>query len=115
MIADVLGFLRDRLNKTIPADSSGGSAEDVFVYARTSKEDSVSFASNAVSMLLVRIEEETTLRRPDRYAQVAADGTRTRVEPDIRMNLYVLFVARFADDYALSLQHLSRVVRYFQN
>ncbi len=114
MIAHVVGFLRDRLNAAYPRDASG-SAEDMFVYVTGNKDDAVTFASNAVSVLLVRIEEETTLRPPDRHVRVAADGARTRVEPEIRMNLFVLFVARFQDDYALSLQQLSRVVRYFQN
>ena len=115
MIADVVGFLRGRLNKAIPRDSSGGSAEDLFVYVGATKEDSVSFTANAVSMLLVRIEEETTLRPPDLFAMVSADGTRKRVEPEIRMNVFILFVARFPEDYRLSLQLLSRVIRYFQN
>ena len=115
MIADAVGFLRNRLNTTLPRDASGGSAEDLFVYVGTSKEDSVSFTSNAVSILLVRIEEETALRSPDRYAQVSADGARKKVEPEIRLNVFILFVARFPDDYGLSLQQLSRVVRYFQN
>ena len=114
MIEDVVGFLRDRLNEAIPRDPSGGSAEDLFVYAGTKKEDSVSFTANAVSMLLVRIEEETTLRPPDPFVMIAADGTRKRVEPEIRMNVFVLFVARFPDDYRLSLQLLSRLIRYFQ-
>ena len=114
MIAHVVGFLRDRLNAAFPRDASG-SAEDMFVYVGGSKDDAVVFASNAVSVLLVRIEEETTLRPPDRNVRVAADGVRKRVEPEIRMNLFVLFVARFPDDYSLSLQQLSRVVRYFQN
>jgi len=115
MIADALGFLRNRLNTVLPRDASGGSAEDLFVYVGTSKEDSVSFTSNAVSILLVRLEEETALRSPDRYAQVSADGIRKKVEPEIRMNVFILFVARFPDDYSVALQQLSRVVRYFQN
>jgi hypothetical protein len=115
VIADAVGFLRARLNKTFPRDTSGGSAEDLFVYAGSGKDDAVSFTANAVSVLLVRIEEETAMRPPDRHAQIAADGVRRRVEPEIRMNLFVLFVARFPDDYGLSLRHLSRLVRYFQN
>ena len=118
MIADVIGFLRDRLNTEIGHDPSGGSQEDLFVYVKASRDDAVSFASNAVSILLVRIEEETTLRPADRYLHASGEGnkrTYARVEPEIRMNLFVLFVARFPDDYGLSLQHLSRVVRYFQN
>ncbi len=115
MIADVIQFLRDRLNQALPRDSSEGAAEDLFVYLGPGKDDSVGFKPDAVSILLVRIEEDTTLRKPDLYARVAGDGARQRVEPEIRMDLWILFVARFPDDYGQSLHHLSRVVRYFQN
>jgi hypothetical protein len=115
MIAEVVKFLRDRLNKALPRDSSEGAAEDLFVYVNTSKDDALSFKSDAVSMLLIRIEEENTLRPPDLYSRVAADGSHQKVEPEIRMNLCVLFVARFPDDYAQALQQLSRVIGYFQN
>ena len=115
MIADVLRFLRDRLNKAVPRDSSGGPVEDLFVYVGADREDAVSFKSDAVSMLLIRIEEDATLRPPDLYARGSSDGTRQKVEPEIRMNLYILFVARFPDDYSRALHNLSRVIRYFQN
>jgi hypothetical protein len=115
MIADVIKFLRKRLNKALPRDSSEGAAEDLFVYVGTNKDDSVSFKSDAVSILLVRIEEETALRQAVPYASISADGKHQKVAPEIRMNLWVLFVARFPDDYSLSLQHISDVISYFQN
>ncbi len=115
MIADVIKFLRDRLNKTLPRDSSEGAAEDLFVYVGTNRDDSASFKSDAVSILLVRIEEDTTLRQPDPYARIFAKGVHQKVAPEIRLNLWVLFVARFPDDYTQALQHLSDVIRYFQN
>lgn len=114
MIATAIGFLRNRLNRTFPRDAAG-SAEDLFVYPVAGKDDALSFPANAVSILLVRLEEDAVLRDADRFTLVGTDGSRRRVEPDIRLNLYVLFVARFPEDYGLSLQHLSRVVRYFQN
>lgn len=115
MIADVIKFLRNRLNKALPRDSSEGAAEDMFVYVGTNKDDSVSFKSDAVSILLVRIEEETTLRQADPYARTSDNGAHLKVAPEIRMNLWVLFVARFPDDYSLALQHISDVISYFQN
>lgn len=113
MIETAIGFLKNRLNRTFPRDL-GGAAEDLFVYPSVGKDETVSFPANAVSVLLVRLEEETVLRDADRFTRVGQDGIRRRVEPDIRMNVYVLFVARFPDNYAASLQHLSRVVAYFQ-
>ena len=114
MIGEVIKFLRERLNKALPRDADGA-AEDLFVYVGTDRDDAVSFKSGAVSVLLIRIEEDNALRPPDLYARISADGARQRVEPEIRLNLYVLFVARFPDDYSRSLHHLSGVIRYFQN
>jgi len=115
LIADALEFLRGRLNAAMPRDAAGASAEDLFVYAGASGEEAVTFPANAVSLILVRIEEDLTHRRPDQYLQVTPDGVRKRSEPDIRLNMFVLVVARFPEDYRLSLHHLSRVVGYFQN
>src|SRR3970282_748475 len=103
MIGEVIEFLRERLNKALPRDASDGAVEDLFVYVGAEKDDTVSFKSGAVSILLVRIEEETTLRPPDLYARIAADGSRQRIEPEIRMNLYVLFVARFSEQQRAAL------------
>lgn len=115
MIAKAIKFLLGRLNATLPRESTGGPVEDLFVYAGTSNDERVVFKADAVSVALVRIGEETALRQPDRYANLSADGMRQKVEPEIRLNLFVLFVARFPDDYSLSLHHLSLVIRYFQN
>src|SRR4051794_7495713 len=114
MISDVLRFLKDRLNKALPRDTATAPAEDLFVYAGSSKDDAVAFKSDAVSVLLVKIEEETTLRAADLYRRVTVAGVPQRVGPEIRMNLYVLFVAKSADDYSRSLAYLSRVIQYFQ-
>lgn len=115
MIAEVIKFLRGRLNATLPRESPGGPVEDLFVYAGTSNDERVIFKTDAISVALVRIDQETALRQPDLHAKVSAVGVRQKVEPEIRLNLFVLFVARFPDDYSLSLHHLSRVIQYFQN
>ncbi|MFN0195028.1 MAG: DUF4255 domain-containing protein [Aestuariivirga sp.] len=114
MIDGILSFLLDRLNKALPRDFAGDPKEELFCYVGTDKDDAVNFKSDAVSMLLLRIEEDTALGPPDRYARPSSDGNRQKVEPEIRMNLWILFAARFSE-YVQALRHLSRVVRYFQN
>lgn len=114
MIDLVLRFLQTRLSQALLRGPQGEPQEKLFVYVGSDKNDTVSFKPDAISTLLIRIEEEATLRPPDRYANAAGDGVRQRVEPEIRMNLWVMFVARFAD-YGEGLRHLSRVVAYFQN
>ena len=114
VIGQAIKFLLDRLNKALPRNSDGA-AEDLFTYVRADRDDAVGFKSGAVSILLVRIEEDTTMRPPDAYARVTVEGAHQRIAPEIRLNLYVLFVARFPDDYGRALAQLSAVIRYFQN
>ena len=45
---------------------------------------------------------------------MSPDGTRQKVQPEIRLNLYVLFVARFPQ-YEDALRSLSLIIQYFQN
>lgn len=116
MIGDVLLLLRDRLDAYlhIAAASAGDdSPEDRAQLIDGDKAETVDFRLNAISMLLVNIEQETTMRAPDPWLRVAADGTQQRVAPDLRLNLKLLFVARFKG-YALGLNQLALVIRFFQ-
>ena len=74
MIAEVIKFLRDRLNQALPRDSSGGAVEDLFVFVGSSKEDAVSFKPDAVSLLLMRIEQDAALRPADLHSRISAAG-----------------------------------------
>jgi hypothetical protein len=74
---------------------------------------SIPFALGNVTALLINLEEENTLRSADPYVRVASDGIRQKVHPEIRINLYVLFVAHFKD-YEQSLSYLSRIIQHFQ-
>jgi hypothetical protein len=114
MINSVFEFLRNRLNEKFPRDFSDGAMKELFVYANTSKDDSLSFDPDSISIMLIGMEEETTTRQPDPYGRVSAMGLHQRVAPEIRMNLSVLIVARFPNDYARALKHISDVISYFQ-
>ncbi len=117
MIADILVFLKNRLNAhfnsltgTGPTDAN----EDKVVFVDgDQKPDSISFKLGAVSLLLFNIERDVTLRQADNYMRVADDGKTRKVNPDITLNLYVLFAAKLKD-YEQSLHSISLILRYFQ-
>lgn len=73
----------------------------------------LSIETDSLGLCLVNIEEERVVK-----AQVAtrkgSDGQIISVNPDIKLNLYVLFAANFTD-YKTGLSHLSAVVRFFQS
>ena len=117
MIDDAVLFLRQHLSsalKSLSGASPDDLAEEPVVFVDDAKMDYVTFKPGAISVLLVNIEEETTLREPDRYSRVFPNGVCQAVQPEIRINLYVLFVAQFTQ-YEQSLKYLSRIVQHFQN
>ena len=119
MISEALIFLKNHLDAHLKAKSGTDPNVDPdqgrVVFINTDQTDP-SFPKGAVSTLLVNVEEEKTMRAADPYIRRATtpDGVAHRKQPDIRLNLYVLFVARFAK-YEDSLSHLSLIVRHFQN
>jgi hypothetical protein len=115
MIDDVLILLKNRLNVRLKeVQGLDGSAEDQVVFLDGQKMDPLTFQIGAVSALLVNVEEENTLRPPDLYLRPATNGSHLKVQPEIRLNLYMLFVAHFRK-YEDSLRYLSSIIRYFQN
>ncbi len=117
MIHDVLLFLRKHLNAYLRTQSGGSleeSGEDKVVFLDGEQMDPVAFKLGAVSILLINMQEDSTLRAPDLYSRVFPNGVRQQVQPEIKMNLYVLFVARFKQ-YEDTLRYLSLIVHYFQS
>jgi len=118
MIGDVLALLKSQLNShlnSFSASSGEAAGEDLVVFMDgDQKTDSISFKTGAVTVLLYRIEQENSLRQGDPYVRVLPNGTVQKVQPDICLNLYVLFVARFKD-YGRGLRYLSQAIRFFQS
>ena len=113
MIDKTLILLRNRLNEHLGSDPDE-SPEDKVVFVDGEQTDPLTFKLGAITVLLINIDEENVLRAPDRHARVSSDGIRQKVDPDIRVNLHVLFVARFKE-YEESLRHLTLIIRYFQS
>ena len=77
------------------------------------QQDFIKFELNKVTPILVNVEEENQLRPADRFARMADNGSREKIWPDVRLNLYVLFVSSFYD-YTDALYYLGLIVKYFQ-
>jgi len=114
MIGKIVKFLQEELNtnfKTLLGDNEG---EDEVVFLGGDKVDPISFKLGAVTLLLINIEEEKTLREANRYTRKNTDGDVYSTQPEIRLNLLVLFVSRYKD-YIESLTTLTDIVTFFQN
>jgi len=116
VIDQAMLLLRNILNAhlTLAVPGQDASAEDAVVFLDGDKTDPISFRIGAVTMLLINVEQEPVLRAANPYQRLGSDGTPYRSRPDIRLNLHVLFVARFKQ-YEQALARLSQILSFFQS
>jgi hypothetical protein len=115
LISDALVFLKNQLNTYLKANwNSADPRPDPVDFIDGDKMEPLTFNLGSISILLVNLEEEKKLRAPDLYKRTSVNGTYQSVQPEIRLNLYVLFVARYSV-YQQALENLSLVVQYFQS
>jgi hypothetical protein len=117
VIGKVLVCLRKRLDDYLRvqlAEAGDDPVADKVVFLDGDKMDPISFQDGAVSELLINVEEERLLRAADPYARVQEDGKPSRKQPDLRLVLHVLFVARFKQ-YDLAWDHLAKIIEYLQS
>jgi len=70
MIDDATIFLRNRLNRSLRDTSGTGPSGDKVEFVSGDQMDPIWFKSEAISALLINVEEENTNRPPDLYAAV---------------------------------------------
>jgi hypothetical protein len=108
-------FIRDRLNEHIArstgaADSGLG---DAIVFPDGDKLDPLTLKVGAVNLLLVNMEQELVMRADDPFSRSFGDGSVLAVQPALRLNLMILFVARYRI-YDAGLAALFAVLHFLQ-
>lgn len=116
MIGRVATFLRKQLDAYLRAELAGvdDPIADKMVFLESDRVEPLGFKEEAVSELLIHVEEERQLRAADPYLHVQEDGRPRRAQPDLRLVLHVLFVARFKQ-YDSAWEHLAKVIEYLQS
>ena len=105
MIDEAVSFIRREIRDHLGVPDT----EVIIGNVQTLKEDN---KSNGVYISLVNIEEESALNSiPHRNP---LDRGAHRNEPQVFLNLYLLFAFDFAD-YGVSLQQLARTIELFQS
>ncbi|MGR9052701.1 MAG: DUF4255 domain-containing protein [Gammaproteobacteria bacterium] len=118
MIDKVLGFLRRSLDVNLKINTgvlpgSPESSEELVTFVDGEKLDPIAFKLNAVTVMLINLEADNSLRAADPFNKMLRDGSKQHVHPSIRLNLFVLFVTRFKS-YQNGLRHLSLIIKFFQ-
>jgi hypothetical protein len=111
MIDTALSIIKTDLNVFIK--QKAGITTDMLTLSRIMEQNGELNIEN-LGLSLVRIEEDTTSKKLSTY-QNSGDGNILRVNPEISLNLYVLFTANFGkSNYEDALKFLSYVVAFFQ-
>lgn len=114
MINEALSFLKSSLNNHLRMSGViHDSQEDQVIFPPGTNAEQLDLKLGGVSLLLVRLEQEKLLRAPDLYRRTLPDGSSESAEPEIRLDLYVLFAARYSQ-YEDSLRNISAIISYFQ-
>ena len=114
MLDIAVKFLATELNTFLTArgavDSSGtGSAVLTRIVADTGVWE---VPTDQVGVALVNVEEERATR-PQLPQSVYSDGGQVLLEPELRVNLHLLFAANF-HNYEAGLRQISHVLTFFQ-
>ncbi|SHJ77110.1 Protein of unknown function [Malonomonas rubra DSM 5091] len=114
MIYEALEILRSEISdylKSLPELNVAGNT--VVSMTNVAKDDgTVDIPNNNIGLTLVNIEEERLVRDVTPH-RINPDNSVSHLNPEIRLNLLVLFVAHF-NDYKTSLQYISGLIRFFQ-
>ena len=74
----------------------------------------IDIPADSLGLSLVNVEEERVVKDQQAY-KAAADGRRVaHVNPELKLNLYILIVANF-NTYETGLKFLSGAIRFFQS
>ncbi|UII31378.1 DUF4255 domain-containing protein [Fulvivirga ulvae] len=111
MIHSVLNVLKEKLNEYFRLKAAVDG--DLVKFIDSGANDPVSFTNNAITPFLINVSEDRIFRKPDQYAGITHEGIRTQINPEIRLELLVLFISKFSD-YNQALNFLSYVIRFFQ-
>lgn len=106
-------FTADTSDPSSPTPDNDPAVKIIQLLRQENQGESIKFPANRVTPILVNMEEEGKLRPADRFGRVDSTGKRETVYPDVRLNLYILFVSYFYD-YTDTLHYLGLIVKYFQ-
>ena len=112
MIDHALNILSGKLNRFF--QSMANVTGDNVAFIDGGNTNPLVLPLNKITPLLINIEEERTLRQADRYESQQRGPLRVGGNPEVRISLLLLFVARFSD-YEQSLKFISLVIQFFQS
>lgn len=122
MIHTSLQFLTNELNQYLKLKTATPDVDRVFLTSVATESDGVVIPDSSLGLSLINVEEERIFK-DQRTSVINDEGITEHVNPEIRLNLYILLSANFqdtsrpdpSDDYVEGLKQLSYVISFFQS
>lgn len=121
MIHTALSFLTNELNEYLKLRTGTPGVDRVFLTSVATKSDGVVIPDKSVGVSLINIEEDRVYK-DQRTSVRNSEGNVEYLNPEIKLNLYILISANFqdklvsdsSDDYVEGLKQLSHIISFFQ-
>lgn len=113
MLDSALTFFQQQLNSYIQLKTDG-QKENVVQFPEIQLPKELIMQSNAITALLVNLEEERTFRSGAAYVHQLPGGRNIPANPNLCLNFHLMFVANFKQ-YEESLQLLSLILQFFHS
>ena len=121
MIHTCLSFLTNELNEYLKVRTGSPTVDRVFLTSVATEGGGVVIPDKSVGVSLINIEEDRVYK-DQKSTVINSFGNVERLNPEIKLNLYVLISANFqntseedsSDDYVEGLKQLSFIISFFQ-
>jgi len=121
MIHTALSFITNELNEYLKLRTGTPGVDRAFLTSVATESNGVIIPDKSLGVSLINIEEERVYK-DQRNSLVNNSGNVEYLNPEIKLNLYVLISANFqdkkandsSDDYVEGLKQLSFVISFFQ-
>ncbi len=122
MINTALAFLTNELNQHLKLRTGTPDAERVFLTSVATESNGIVIPDKSLGISLINIEEDRVYK-DQRTSVINQEGNVEYLNPEIKLNLYVLISANFqdkvetdsSDDYVEGLKQLSFIISFFQS
>ena len=113
MLDAALLFFQEELSNYIKI-KTGGQKEDIVQFAEIQPPKDISMQNNAITALLVNLEEERVFRSGAAQVNCLTNRASQSAIPTLCVNLHLMFIANFKD-YIEGLRILSLVMKFFRS
>jgi hypothetical protein len=114
MIGNILQLIAKEVSAFIDAQSEMPSGQkSVVLHKPNSVSGDFSLPDNAISLSMLNIEEELSSKTSMPSKRVKNNKVYTQ-NPAVHINLQIIFISNFANDYINELNYLTKVLAFFQ-